>query len=102
MWIHILDLVSIIKFIIDNNDISGPVNLCSPNPVKNNELAKAIGKSIHRPSWLPVPGFMLKILLGEFGTMLLNGQRVIPARLMEKGYSFQFPSVNEALDDILK
>jgi hypothetical protein len=73
------------------------VNLCAPGPVRNKELAKALGKALHRPSLIQAPGFMIKLALGEFGSVILEGQRVVPRRLLDGGFVFQYPDINEAL-----
>jgi len=100
-WIHIKDLVDILVFIIKHPEISGPLNACSPNPVRNKELAKALGKALHRPSFLRAPAFAVRLLLGEFGNVVLKGQRVLPRRLLQLGFVFQFPEIQGALKDIL-
>ena len=100
-WIHMGDLVGAFVFLMARPEITGPVNLTSPNPVRNEELAKAIGKAMHRPSFLPTPGFMLKLVLGEFGSILLEGQRVIPRKLLDSGYVFIYPEIEEALQSLI-
>jgi len=100
-WIHIKDLVEAFVFLIKHPEISSPVNLCSPNPVKNRDLAKALGKALHRPSFLPAPGFMIKLILGEFGSVILEGQRVIPRRLLDHGFLFQYPDIGKALESLI-
>jgi NAD dependent epimerase/dehydratase family enzyme len=82
-------------------EISGPVNLCSPNPIRNRTLAKALGKALKRPSFIPAPGFMIKLVLGEFGSVILEGQRVIPRRLLESGFVFKYPDIGKALENIV-
>lgn len=100
-WIHMGDLVGAFVFLMAHREISGPVNLTSPNPIRNEELAKAMGKVMHRPSFLPAPGFMLKLLLGEFGSVLLEGQRVIPRKLLDSGYAFIYPEIEGALQSLI-
>jgi len=100
-WVHIKDLVEAFVFLIKHPEISGPVNVCSPNPVRNRDLAKALGKALHRPSFFPAPGFMVKLVLGEFGSVILEGQRVIPKRLLENGFVFRYPDIGKALQGIL-
>jgi uncharacterized protein (TIGR01777 family) len=100
-WVHIKDLAEAFTFLIKHPEISGPVNVCSPNPVRNKDLAKALGKALHRPSLMPAPGFMVKLVLGEFGSVILEGQRVIPRRLLENGFTFQFPDIEKALQGIM-
>jgi uncharacterized protein len=99
-WIHMHDLVEAFVFLLKNEDITGAVNLCSPNPVRNRELARALGASLHRPSFLPAPGFMIRLIWGEFGSVILKGQRVIPKRLLERGFNFQYPDINKALQSL--
>jgi uncharacterized protein len=100
-WIHIRDLSNAILFLLEKKEAEGAFNLCSPNPVNNRELARAIGRILHRPSFFPAPGFIIRLLLGEFGSVLLKGQRVLPARLLEHGFSFAYPQLESALKDIL-
>jgi hypothetical protein len=100
-WVHIKDLAEAFTFLLKHPEISGPVNLCSPNPVRNKDLAKALGKALHRPSFMPAPGFMVKLVLGEFGSVILEGQRVIPRRLLENGFVFQYPEIEKALQGIV-
>jgi hypothetical protein len=100
-WIHTHDLAEAFIFLLRHQDISGAVNLCSPQPVRNRELGNAIGRILHRPSFLPAPGFMIRLILGEFGSVLLEGQRAIPRRLLNAGFQFQYPQIDEALKNIL-
>jgi uncharacterized protein len=100
-WIHIKDLAEAFVFLLKHPEISGPVNLCSPNPIRNKDLAKALGRALHRPSFLPAPGFMIKLVLGEFGSVILEGQRVVPRRLLENGFVFQYPNIDKALQNIV-
>ncbi|MCX6575897.1 MAG: TIGR01777 family oxidoreductase [Candidatus Aminicenantes bacterium] len=100
-WIHIRDLVEIVAFLIEHPEISGPVNACSPHSLRNKDLAKALGKALRRPSFLRAPAFMVRLLLGEFGNVVLKGQRVLPRRLLQLGFVFQFPEIQGALKDIL-
>jgi uncharacterized protein (TIGR01777 family) len=100
-WIHIKDLAEAFVFLLKHPEISGPVNVCSPNPVRNKALAKALGKALHKPSFIPAPGFMVKWMLGEFGSIILEGQRVIPRRLLDLGFVFQYPDIDKALQSIV-
>lgn len=101
-WVHIKDLAEAFVFLMKHLEISGPVNLCSPNPVRNKDLAKALGKALHRPSFLPAPAFMIKLVLGEFGSVILEGQKVLPRRLLDHGFVFQYPDIGKALQNIVK
>ena len=100
-WIHIRDEVKAIRYLVENPDTSGVYNLTAPNPVTNAEMGKAIAKIMHRPYYLPVPGFALRLLFGEVATVVLDGQRVIPTRLLESGFEFDFPRIDMALENIL-
>ncbi|MGH7816595.1 MAG: TIGR01777 family oxidoreductase [Candidatus Binatia bacterium] len=96
-WIHLADHVRLILHIIDNHQAAGPINATAPNPVRNKEFSRALGKVLHRPSWMPVPGFVLRIGLGDMADMLLTGQRVVPAAAQKLGFEFRYPNLPEAL-----
>jgi len=101
-WIHLEDLISAVMFIIENQDIKGPVNFCAPNPVRNRDFAKALGRILGRPSFMKVPSFMIRTLMGEMGTIVMSSQRVVPDRLLKNGFEFQYPDVEKALDNLIK
>jgi uncharacterized protein len=98
-FIHIADEVGAILWCIDR-ELTGPVNLVAPGVVTMKDFAKALGRSLHRPSWAPVPAAPLKILLGEFASSLLEGQRAVPKKLLDSGFRFRFPDVDSALRDL--
>ena len=100
-WIHMEDLLRVFLFVFDNEDIHGPVNFCSPNPIRNRGLAKALGKVLSRPSFLTVPGFMLRVVLGDFGSVLVEGQRVVPTKLLKHGFVFEYPEIMGALQEVM-
>jgi hypothetical protein len=100
-WVHMQDLAEAFAFLLTHLEIEGAVNLCAPQPVRNADLGKAIGKILHRPSFIPAPSFMIKLILGEFGSVLLKGQRVIPRRLLDAGFKFKYPNIEEALKGII-
>jgi len=100
-WVHMHDLAQAFGFLLQHPEISGAVNLCSPEPVRNVDLGRAIGRVLHRPSFMPVPGFMIKLILGEFGSVLLEGQRVIPRRLLDAGFKFKYADIEKALKNII-
>ncbi len=102
-WISIDDWVLAVQHILKNPEISGPVNLTAPEPVTNAEFTKALGAALHRPTMpLPVPGFVLRTVLGEFAEEgVLTGQRVLPRRLLDSGYAFRHTRLNEALAAVL-
>ena len=101
-WIHVADEVGLILFLLEASTADGPFNLTAPNPVTMREMARTLGKVLHRPAVLPVPGFALKAALGEVADVLLTGQHVVPRRALEAGYSFQFPELDGALRDLLE
>ncbi len=101
-WIHLQDWVGAIIFLIGRTDLSGPVNLTSPDPVRNKDLARTLGRVLHRPSLLPAPSLAVRLILGEFGNTVLKGQKVIPKRLLERRFEFRTPRLEEALKDILE
>lgn len=98
-WVHMEDLLRAFIFVFENKDIHGPVNLCSPNPVRNKDLAKALGKVLSRPSFLKTPAFTLRLALGEFGSILLEGQKVMPSKLRKHGFRFRYPEIMGALQE---
>jgi uncharacterized protein len=100
-WIHIRDEVDAIRFLLGNTSTQGIYNLSAPNPVSSTEFGSIAGKEIKRPSWLRVPGFILKLALGEKSTLVLDGQRALPQRLLDAGYAFTFPNLDTALQDLI-
>jgi uncharacterized protein (TIGR01777 family) len=100
-WIHIDDLIGIMLYARENTSLRGPVNAVAPNPVTNRVFTKSLAGALHRPALFPVPGFALKTALGEFGEVLLGSQRVIPETLTSSGFTFDFPEIDSALQDLL-
>ncbi len=101
-WIHYKDLVGVYRFLLSSPDIKGPVNCVAPMPVTNRQFTKALGQSLGAPTFLPsVPSFVLKAVMGEFAGVLLEGQRVVPKKLLDAGFSFEYPLIKEALGEIL-
>lgn len=101
-WIHLDDAVQAILFLLKNDAASGVYNFCAPDPVTNARLGKTIARVMRRPYYLPVPAFAMKAVLGELSTLVLEGQRAVPARLQELGYIFRFPTLEGALLDLLR
>ncbi|MCX5891359.1 MAG: TIGR01777 family oxidoreductase [Deltaproteobacteria bacterium] len=101
-WIHQADQVRAFNFVWEHPKIHGPVNFSAPEPVRNGELTKALGRVLHRPTLLRAPEFMMRLVLGEFADALLTGQRVIPKKLLDAGFRFNFPTIEEALKDLLE
>ncbi len=100
-WIHIQDLCRAAGFVIANSEIKGPINFTAPVPARNKDLAKAVGKVLRRPSIMPAPSFMIRLLMGEFGAVVLKGQRVVPHALQTQGFEFKFPDIEAALRNLL-
>jgi uncharacterized protein len=101
-WVHIDDEVGILLWALDNDEVSGVVNSTAPNPVTNREFSQAIGRALHRPAAMPVPGFVLDLKFGrEFGRVLRGGQRVMPRRATDLGYEFRYPEIDGALRSLL-
>ncbi|CAI8983306.1 TIGR01777 family oxidoreductase [Pseudomonas sp. IT-P4] len=99
-WIHIDDQIALIDFLLHRNEASGPYNACAPKPVRNREFAEALGSVLHRPTFMPMPAFVLKVGLGELSLLLLGGQRATPVRLLQAGFTFKFTDLRAALDDL--
>jgi uncharacterized protein (TIGR01777 family) len=100
-WIHRLDWLEMVRWIVTTRDISGPVNVTAPVPVRNSEFARALGRALKRPAFIPAPAVALKLLLGEMaGPLVLTGQRVIPARAQALGYHFRYPEIDIAFRGI--
>lgn len=100
-WIHPADEAAALRFLLETERASGPFNLCAPEPLGNAAFAKVLGKVMSRPSWLPVPGFALKLALGEVASTVLDGQKAFPKKLIELGFKFRFPDAESALRDLL-
>lgn len=100
-WIHVVDEVRAIRFLLENEKAEGPFNLTAPDPKRNDQFGKELGKVMGRPSYLKVPGFLFRLLLGEAAKLVLEGQKVRPARLEELGFEFDYPVLDEALEDLL-
>jgi uncharacterized protein len=101
-WIHVDDLVGIYVAALDRPDWRGPVNATAPNPVTNAEFSKALGRALHRPAVLPIPGFALRALYGEMAVIVTTGQRAVPRKALAHGHEFGHPDLDEALDNALQ
>jgi uncharacterized protein (TIGR01777 family) len=99
-WIHRLDWVEMVRWIVQTPGVSGPVNATAPHPVTNRHLSRTLGHAMRRPSLLPAPGFALRIALGEMANTILTGQRVLPARAQKEGYHFRYPEIEQAFRGI--
>ena len=101
-WIHHQDLTGVFLTALDNAAASGPLNGTAPRPVTNYDFTKALGRALGRPTILPTPAFALKLLLGEVAEVVTQGQRVLPKRPLDLGYSFRFSDIDSALQDIFQ
>lgn len=97
-WITLHDQLRAILFVLENQNISGAINLTAPNPVTNQEFTSALARALRRPALFPAPAFALKLALGGFSTEILGSKKVLPAALQEAGFNFDFPHIGPALD----
>jgi len=100
-WIHAKDEARAIRFLIENQSAAGPFNLSAPQAVTNVQFARTLGRVMRRPSWLPLPGIAMRAAFGQVSGLLLTGQRVVPRHLLDLGFRFRFPDLEEALRDAL-
>jgi uncharacterized protein len=100
-WIHLDDLVSAVIFLMNGEALHGAFNFTAPGHVRQKEFAKKLAKTLNRPAFMPAPAFFMKNALGEFGNSLLLGQKVVPKGLQENGFVFQYPQLEDALEEIL-
>lgn len=101
-WIHIQDLTRIMVFAIEHPELQGPINATAPEPVPMETFCKIIGHVLSKPSWLPVPEFILRLGLGQMADMLLHGQRAVPKKITVAGFVFRFSTLGPALEDCLR
>ncbi len=99
-WIHMADVIGAIRFLMENQNANGAYNLIAPRPTSNAEFMRAVAKTLHRPYWLPTPSSMLRVMLGEMSFLVTEGRYCQPKRLLELGYQFRFPRVEDALADL--
>jgi uncharacterized protein (TIGR01777 family) len=100
-WIHIDDWVDLVLWLLAESGTRGAFNGSAPDPVTNAEFTRALGRALSRPAVVPVPGFGLRLLLGEIAAALLTGQRAVPARAQEMGFHFRFPQLEPALRSLI-
>ncbi len=100
-WIHLADEVAAIRFLLEN-EAAGPYNLSAPKPVTQREFTHTAARVLKRPAFFPTPAFALRLMLGEKAQLVLEGQRALPKRLLEAGFEFRFPTLQAALEDLLK
>jgi len=100
-WIHIDDEIRAIRFLMETPQAEGAFNLTAPNPLTNHDLSRILGKVMNRPAFMPTPAFALQMVLGEMATIVLDGQRAVPNRLLKLGFQFTFSDLEPALRDLL-
>ncbi len=102
-WVHIDDVIGVVRFLIESANCEGPFNVTAPEPTLSKDFYDLLGKAMHRPAFFPMPAFALKLALGEMATeLLLPSTKVVPKKLLEAGYEFIFPDPAAAFSDILK
>ena len=101
-WMHLTDLMAAVQFIIDHDDLSGPVNFCAPNQIRYRDLAKTLAQALNRPAVMPAPAFLIRLVMGEFGDVFLASQRTVPQKLLNHGFSFQYPHIEDAIRAVLE
>jgi uncharacterized protein (TIGR01777 family) len=99
-WIHMRDEVRAIRFLLEHPDATGPYNLVAPNPVRSKTFGRTLARILGRPYLIPVPGFAMRLLFGDVASVILEGQRVLPQRLSQLGFTFDFPEIEAALRDL--
>jgi uncharacterized protein (TIGR01777 family) len=101
-WIHLDDLIGIILYCIDHEDLKGAINGTSPNPVTNQTFTKTLGSVLKRPAFFPMPAVVVKLLFGQMGDeLLLKGKKVLPVKVLEAGYRFRYEKLDEALSNVV-
>lgn len=101
-WISLEDMIAIIRYLVEDSTLSGPINLVSPNPVTNKEFTMTLGSVLNRPTFMPIPSLAAKMLFGEMAdALLLASARVMPTKLIDAGYEFKYPTLRPALESIL-
>ena len=100
-WIHLRDEVRAIRFLLEHGEARGPFNLTTPEPVTNRQLAHFLGEVLHRPSFVKAPAFAVRTVLGKMADTVLQGQRALPTKLAGLGFTWDFPTVERALRDLL-
>jgi uncharacterized protein len=100
-WIHRVDLIALILFLLQESTVRGAFNACSPHPVTNAEFTRALGEALHRPAVIPVPAFAVKALFGQMGQVVLDSQRAIPDAAIRAGFTFKYSDIYGALAEVV-
>ena len=101
-WMHLDDLTAAIQFILEDDRLEGPVNFCAPHPTRYRDMARTLGEVLNRPAVMPAPAFMIRLVMGEFGNVLLASQRTIPDKLSRHGFSFEYPDIKDAIRAVVE
>ena len=102
-WVSLDDVVGIVNYALENENLRGAINVASPNPVTNEEFTKTLGEVLYRPTFLPLPEFAVNLVFGEMGdALLIDSTKVIPKRLLDAGYKFKYPEIKPALENAVK
>ncbi|MCF6190247.1 MAG: TIGR01777 family oxidoreductase [Cocleimonas sp.] len=101
-WIHMDDLIGIIRYVVKTESVTGAINATAPNPVTNKTFSSTLGQVLKRPAFIPMPAFVMKLMLGEMAEeLLLSGQRVVPDKIVKAGYQFQYPELKSAIKNLI-
>ena len=100
-WIHLADAVAALRYLLEHQTATGSFNVTAPAPLTNTDFSRAVGRVLRRPAFIPVPALALRLALGEMSTLVLTGQRVLPQRLQQLGFTFQFPTAEAALRNLI-
>ena len=100
-WIHVEDVANAILFCINNTQVSGPVNFTAPQPMRMKDFGETMADVLQKPHWLVIPSFVIQTALGQMSTLILEGQKVLPQKLIENGYSFRYPDLTSALKQMM-
>ena len=102
-WVSLDDVVGIVNYALENENLRGAVNVSSPNPITNEEFTKTLGEVLYRPTFLPLPEFAVNLVFGEMGdALLIDSTKVVPKRLLDAGYEFKYPEIKPALENAVK
>jgi len=101
-WMHKADVARAIQFLIEQRTLSGPFNLCAPDPATNRDFLRAVRRELKQFPLFPMPAFALRVLLGEMSSVVLDSQRLLPQRLVERQFQFDYPRLDEALRHLLR